>query len=189
MSGDANTVARFTRMDEASEDDWKIVQKQTWERQPQVAETVLNMLRGLEQVRDGFAVDQLTHALQTASRAEKAGARDELVLAALCHDVGKAISVFGHAGISAGILRPYVSEEVAWVLENHQAVQGRHYAWAFGFDPDGWKPLQSHPSFDLVMQFVDEWDQTSFDPGYPTPPLARYEPLVRDWLAKPLNRK
>ena len=46
----------------------------------------LQMLDGLD---DGFAVDQLGHALQTATRAERAGADPELVVAALMHDVGK----------------------------------------------------------------------------------------------------
>ena len=47
-------------------------------------------------ITDGFAVDQLTHCLQTAALAEQAGADDELVVASLCHDIGKAVSVSNH---------------------------------------------------------------------------------------------
>jgi len=63
-------------------------------------------------VVDGFGVDQLTHCLQTATRAEQAGADDELVVASLCHDIGKAVMVPNHPRIAAEILRPYVRPEV-----------------------------------------------------------------------------
>ena len=29
-------------------------------------------------------------------------------------------------------------------------------------------------------QFADDWDQVSFDPDYPTKPLAHFEPMVRE---------
>ena len=54
------------------------------------------MLQELAGITDGFAVDQLTHCLQTATRAEEAGADDEMVVATLCHDIGKVVSVANH---------------------------------------------------------------------------------------------
>ena len=66
------------------------------------------MLESLEEITDGFAVDQLVHSLQTATRAEEAGASDEVVVASLCHDIGKAVSVMNHPRIAAEILKPYV---------------------------------------------------------------------------------
>ena len=41
------------------------------------------MLRSLAEITDGFAVDQLTHSLQTATLAERAGADEEIVFASL----------------------------------------------------------------------------------------------------------
>ena len=41
------------------------------------------------------------------------------------------------------------------------------------------------PWFDLAEQFADEWDQNSFDPDYPTKPLAHFEPMVRPGLRPP----
>jgi len=32
----------------------------------------------------------------------------------------------------------------------------------------------------LAEQFADDWDQTSFDPDYPTKPLSHFEPMVRE---------
>ena len=101
-----------------------------------MAESVLGMLRSLAGITDGFAVDQLTHSLQTATLAERAGADDELVVAALCHDIGKAVSVPNHPRISAEILRPYVRDEVHWTIQVHQDFQGRHYYAHLGADPE-----------------------------------------------------
>jgi predicted HD phosphohydrolase len=181
--------ASFRRMDQAIPSDWAAVRDATWRLQPRVAENVLDLLRALDRLDDGFAVSQLTHALQTATRAERARASEELVLAALCHDVGKRISIFGHAHVSAAILRPYVSPDVFWIVDNHQAIQGRHYRHYFGGDPDAWRALERHAAFGQAWQFVEEWDQTSFDPDYPAEPLDHFEPLVRELFARPRDRR
>src|SRR6185437_2512460 len=116
-----------TRMDESTAEQWGVIVQETFAHQPRVAEYVLGMLRNLGGITDGFAVDQLTHSLQTATLAERAGADDEMVVASLCHDVGKAISVPNHPLIAAEILKPYVREEIYHVIRAHQDFQGRHY--------------------------------------------------------------
>ena len=153
-----------------------------------VADSVLDMLRSLAGVTDGFAVDQLTHCLQTATRAERAGADAEVVVASLCHDIGKAISVFNHPAIAAEILRPYVRPEVTEMIRVHQDFQGRHYYHHFGGDPDArekHRDALDPELFGLAERFADEWDQTAFDPDYDTLPLEHFEPLVRDVFASP----
>ena len=86
----------FTRMDESTAEQWQHIVSESMEHQPRVAERVLAMLASLETIVDGFEVDQLVHSLQTATRAEEAGASDEVVVASLCHDIGKAVSVMNH---------------------------------------------------------------------------------------------
>ena len=98
----------FTRMDESTAEQWQHIIVESIEHQPRVADRVLAMLASLEEITDGFEVDQLVHSLQTATRAEEAGATDEVVVASLCHDIGKAVSVMNHPRIAAEILRPYV---------------------------------------------------------------------------------
>ena len=95
----------FTRMDESTAEQWAVIGGETMENQPRVADAVLAMLRSLADVTDGFATDQLTHCLQTATLAERAGADDEMVVASLCHDIGKAVSVPNHPEIAAAILQ------------------------------------------------------------------------------------
>ena len=102
----------FTSMDASTAEQWAVIGAETTANQGRVADRVLAMLESLADVVDGFAVDQLTHCLQTATRAERAGADDEVVVASLCHDIGKAVSVPNHPRIAAEILRPYVRAEV-----------------------------------------------------------------------------
>jgi predicted HD phosphohydrolase len=184
-SATTSTSATFTRMDESTAEQWAVIAGETFANQGRVADRVLAMLRSLTEVTDGFAVDQLTHCLQTATLAERAGADDELVVASLCHDIGKAVSVPNHPRIGAEILRPYVREEVRWAIEVHQDFQGRHYFHHLGGDPAAREQHREHPSFEFAARFADEWDQVAFDPAYDTPPLEHFEGRVREVFAKP----
>jgi predicted HD phosphohydrolase len=179
------SAASFARMDESTQEQWAEISRETVSDQERVAEQVLALLRCLGEVTNGFAVDQLTHSLQTATRAERAGADPELVIASLCHDIGKAVSVANHPAIAAEILRPYVREEVCWAIQVHQDFQGKHYYAHFGKDPAARSQYEGHPAYGLAEKFADEWDQTSFDPEYDTLPLAHFEPLLREVFARP----
>jgi predicted HD phosphohydrolase len=180
-----DTVTSFRSMDTSTAEQWAVIGTETMKNQPRVAERVLGMLRSLADVVDGFSVDQLVHCLQTATRAERAGADQEMVVASLCHDIGKAISVPNHPAIAAEILRPYVREEVYHVIRTHQDFQGRHYYHHFGGNPDSRDQYTGEPWFSLGEQFADEWDQTAFDPDYDTLPLEHFEPAVREVFSKP----
>ena len=122
----------FTRMDEGKVEDWMAIGTQVSLRQSTMPATIKSMLAQLEQQVDGFAVNQLVHGLQTATRAERAGASEELIVAALCHDIGKVISVENHPAIGAEILKPYVSHETYQIIRTHQDFQGRHYYALWG---------------------------------------------------------
>jgi len=172
----------FTRMDESTAEQWGVIGTESFKNQSRVADRVLGMLESLSDIVDGFATDQLTHCLQTATLAERAGADEEVVVAALCHDIGKAVSVPNHPRIAAEILRPYVRDEVYKMILVHQDFQGRHYYAHFGGDPDAREKHRDELTSDewtLAEKFADEWDQIAFDPDYDTLPLSHFEPLVR----------
>jgi predicted HD phosphohydrolase len=172
----------FTRMDESTAEQWAVIGKETTEHQDRVAERTLDMLRSLEEITDGFAVNQLVHSLQTATRAERDGADEEVVFASLLHDIGKAVSVPNHPEIAAAIIKPYVRPEVYEMIRAHQDFQGRHYYHHFGGDPDARAKYDGAEWFDLAARFADDYDQTAFDPDYDTLPLEHFEPLVRKMM-------
>ena len=175
----------FTRMDESTLEQWQRIGRETIDDQAMVAERVLATLRSLSELTLGFATDQLTHVLQTATRAERDSADTEVVVACLCHDMGKAVSVPNHGPIAAEILRPYVSDDTYEMIRTHQDFQGAHYFHHFGGDPDARAKYEGASFYDLTARFADEWDQTSFDPDYDTLPLEHFEDRVREVFASP----
>lgn len=180
-------TSTFTRMDESTAEQWGVIGAETAKNQSRVAERVLDLLRSMDDITDGFSTDQLTHCLQTATLAERAGADQEVIVASLCHDIGKAISVPNHPEIAAAILKPYVRPEVYDMIRVHQDFQGRHYYHHFGGDPDArdkHRDELSPETFELAGRFADEWDQVAFDPDYDTLPLEHFEPMVREVFAQ-----
>jgi predicted HD phosphohydrolase len=175
----------FTRMDQGKVEDWKAIGQAVAQRQSAMPTIIKAMLAQLEGQVDGFAVNQLEHGLQTATRAERDGASEEMIVAALCHDIGKAISVENHPAIAAEILKPYVSRETYEIIRTHQDFQGRHYYALMGKDPEARRQYADEPWFDLARRFTDEWDQTAFDPEYDTLPLAHFEPMIERVFAAP----
>jgi predicted HD phosphohydrolase len=172
----------FTSMDTSTAEQWAVIGVETSKNQSRVADRVLGLLESLASITDGFATDQLTHCLQTATRAERDGADEEVVVASLCHDIGKAISVPNHPEIAASILKSYVRPEVHTMIRVHQDFQGAHYYHHFGGDPNAREAHRADLSDDewkLAERFADAWDQTSFDPDYDTLPLEHFEPMVR----------
>ena len=106
-------------------------------------------------------MSRLGHCLQTAARARTAGRGDDVVVAALLHDVGHLIPHCDHAGVAADLLRPYVDEQTCLLLRCH-ALLARGEPRPAALRDAG-----------LAAAFV-EWDRVSWDPDYPTPPLERF---------------
>jgi predicted HD phosphohydrolase len=175
----------FARMDESTREHWDHIARESIDDWANVPDRILGQLRALSGITNGFAVDQLTHVCQTAARAERAGADKEVVVAALCHDMAKAVSEPNHPAVAAALLKPYVRDDVVWMVEVHQDFQGRHYYGFMGKDPEARQEYVGHPAYELAERFADEWDQTSFDPDYDTPSLEHFEPLVREIFSAP----
>jgi predicted HD phosphohydrolase len=175
-------------MDESTTEEWMAIGAQVAVRQNQMPRTIKSMLRQLEAQVDGFEINQLQHGLQTATRAERDGAPEEMIVAALCHDIGKVISVVNHPAIAAEILKPYVSRETYDIIRTHQDFQGKHYYHLMGLDPNARRQYEREPWYELATKFTDEWDQTSFDPNYDTLPLEHFEPMLDRVFSRELVR-
>lgn len=176
----------FTRMDQSSVEDWMAIGGEVAKRQSGMPAIIKSMLLQLADQVDGFAIDQLQHGLQTATRAARDGASEELIVAALCHDIGKVISVINHPAIAAEILKPYVSRETYEIVRTHQDFQGKHYYALMGMDPNARQKYADEPWYEMARKFTDEWDQASFDPNYETLPLEYFEPMIDRVFTKEL---
>ncbi len=178
----------FARMDQGRTEDWQVIGKAVGQRQSNMPARIRGLLLQLEEQVDGFQINQLQHGLQTATRAVRDGAPEEIIVAALCHDIGKVISIDNHAAIGAEILKPYVSEETYQIIRTHQDFQGRHYYHLMGKDPEARNQYKDEPWYEMAERFTDEWDQASFDANYETLPLSYFEPMIERVFAQSVKR-
>lgn len=132
-----------------------------------------------------FRIDQLQHSLQAATRARRAGAPDETVFIALCHDLGKLWSWKEHARIGAELLRPHVSEQGYRLLLAHDSFRKRPFRRDRASAEKLQDDLRRSGCYELAREFALEWDYPSFDRSYASLPLEAFEPLLEAFLARP----
>ena len=176
------------RMSEFSSEYMTHIERHLDEDNTHVPDRILGLLRTTGELMQGFQLSQLVHGLQTATMAERAGADLDMVVASLCHDVGKVISNANHPAMAAEMIRPWVSDEAYWVVKVHQDFEGMHYYARMGLDPMMRRKHADHPYYELAERFADDWDQNAFDPDYATLPLEHFEPMVREVFSRPPRR-
>jgi predicted HD phosphohydrolase len=178
MNATGRTVG-FRRMEDGTREDYELLARSETVYDGGLPDRILESLRKLDHGLEGYLVTRLQHSVQTATRALKDGADDELIVAALIHDIGDELAPYNHAEVAAAILRPYVRPEVAWIVEQHGLVQTYYYVHHAGGDRFMRDRLKGHKWFDACVDFCHKWDQSSFDPDYPLLPLETFEPYVR----------
>ena len=176
--------ATFKRMDESTAEEWAAMRAQDDGMVAALPDRILDQLRLLDSDASGFAVDRLTHSLQTAHRAELDGRDDAYLVCALLHDIGDVLGPRNHADIAAAILRPWVSDAYHWMVEQHGVFQGYYFWHHLGADRNARDALRGHDYYDVAEEFVEKYDMLAFDNDYPTPPLDHYEPLLRGFFAE-----
>ncbi len=179
--------AQFTAMTEGTAEDWAIISRDYMAFAGGLADRVLKHLKLLDGDFGGFPIDRLQHSLQTATRAHRDGRDEAYVTMALLHDIGDTLGTFNHPEVAASIIKPFVSEEVHWICENHGAFQGYYYFHYVGMDRNVRENFRDHPWFDACAEFCEKYDQAAFDPDYDTLPLEFFEPMLRRVIARPVR--
>lgn len=177
--------ARFHQMTEGTQEDWMIIAGNALTFNKALPDRVLSHLRLLNGDFGGYAVDRLTHSLQTATRAHRDGRDEEYVVCALLHDIGDTLGSLNHADIAGAILKPFVTEQNLWMVEQHAIFQGYYFFEYLGLDKNLRDRFRDHPWFDYTAEFCEKYDQNSFDPDYDTMPFEAFEPMVRNVLSRP----
>ncbi|HKY77766.1 MAG TPA: HD domain-containing protein [Acidimicrobiia bacterium] len=171
--------AAFTGMEESTAEDWAIIGRNFVAHGKGLADRILAHLELLDGDFGGFQVDRLTHSLQTATRAFRAGEDEEYVVCALLHDIGDTLGSYNHADIAAAIVRPFVSEENHWMVEKHAIFQGYFFFHHLGMDRNLREQFRGHPAFERTARFCELYDSPAFDPAGETLPLEHFAPMVR----------
>ena len=183
QSGEVPTVS-FTSMETGTREDYELLGKFEVEFATDTATRILALFRNLSGSFAGYKIDRLQHSLQTATRAYHDKAEEEMVVAALLHDIGDLLAPHNHSELAAALLKPYVSEKTHWILLQHGLFQTYYYAHHQGKDRNVREQYKEHPWYQEAVDFCHKWDQVSFDPDYETLPLELFEPMVQRVFAR-----
>jgi len=178
-------LVAFTQMKDGTREEYLMLHELG---KPFLAGTADRLLRELarqgEETLSGYRITRLEHALQAATRARRDRADIDWVVAALLHDIGDGLAPQNHDRFAAEILRPFLREEVTWVVEHHGIFQMHYYAHHYGWDRELREKYADSPYYQACVDFCERWDQSSFDPDYPIDPLESFEAQVRAVFAR-----
>lgn len=175
---------KFTQMKDGDREDYDFLTEHEVEHTKGTADRLLKALVDLDEGLSGYQITRLGHSLQSATRAERDGADTDWIVSALLHDIGDIYAPYNHDEYAAAILRPFVREQCAWVVEKHGDFQLLYFGAHVGADPNKRNDHQGHPYFDDCADFCGHWDQNSFDPDYDTLPIEHFADRVREVFAR-----
>ena len=170
---------KFTEMKHGTKEDYLLLDKHEKKYVEETADRILKFMSGLTKTLEGYQVSRLEHSLQSATKALRAGEDEEIIVAALLHDIGDELAPMNHSEYAAAILKPYVSEKTHWIVEKHGEFQLYYYAHHLGGDRNKREKYKKHKYYQDTIDFCEKYDQNSFDPNYKSLPLEHFEPIVR----------
>ena len=169
----------FTEMKNGSKEDYQLLDKYEKSFERQTADRIIKYLASQTTTLEGYQITRLEHSLQTATRALNDKADDEIIVAALLHDIGDELAPLNHAEYAAAVLKPYVSEKTHWIIEKHGIFQMYYYAHHLGGNKNEREKFKDHKHYKETIDFCERWDQKSFDPAYKSLTLKDFAPYVK----------
>ena len=169
----------FKEMKKGTKEDYLLLDHHEKKFIKSTADRILNFMSTLNSTLEGYQVSRLEHSLQTATRALHDKADEEMIVAALLHDIGDELAPLNHAEYAAAVLKPYVSEKTHWIIEKHGIFQMYYYAHHLGGDKKRRDKYRDHKYYQDTIDFCEKYDQNSFDPKYESLPLEFFKPIVK----------
>lgn len=169
----------WTRMEDASKEDFLAVMAYDDHFNAGLVDRLIAALISLDEDWTPYPINRYQHSLQAASRAYEDGAEEEIVVAALIHDIGDILSPYNHGEVAAAIAKPYMSEKACWILKHHCVFQGYYYNHHLGGDRLARERYKDSPYYDACVYFCHNYDQNAFDPAYASKRLEFFEPMLR----------
>ena len=169
----------FTEMKKGNKEDYLLLEKHEKKFVEGTADRLLSFISNLNTTLEGYKINRLEHSLQSATRAIRDKASDEMVVATLFHDIGDELAPMNHSEYAAAVLKPYVSEKTHWIIEKHGEFQMFYYAHHLGGDKNKRDKYIGHKYYQATLDFCEKYDQNSFDPNYKSLPLDFFKPMVK----------
>ena len=102
---DSGTID-FINMADGTREEYELLERHYRRFTDGLPERLMTHLSLLSGDLMGYKIDRFQHSLQTATRAHREGAEEEMVVAALLHDIGDTISPENHSELGASVLQP-----------------------------------------------------------------------------------
>ena len=166
-------------MKKGTKEDYLFLDRHEKDYASKTADRIMTFMASLTETLEGYQVSRLEHSLQSASRALRAGESEEMIVAALLHDIGDELAPMNHSEYAAAILKPYVSEKTHWIIEKHGEFQTFYYAHHLGGNRNKRDKYKNHKYYQACVDFCEKYDQSSFDPNYKSFPLEKFRPMVK----------
>ena len=166
-------------MKHGTKEDYLFLDKNEKDFANKTAERIIDFMSKMTQTLEGYQISRLEHSLQSATRAYKNGENEEMVVAALIHDIGDELAPMNHSEYAAAILKPYVSKKTHWIIEKHGEFQMFYYAHHLGGDKNKREKYKDHEYYNSTIDFCEKYDQNSFDPKYKSYSLDFFKPIVK----------
>ena len=170
---------KFTQMKYGSKEDYLLLEKHEKKYIEGTADRLIKFMSSLNATLEGYQVSRLEHSLQTATRALNDKAEDEMIVAALLHDIGDELAPLNHSEYAAAVLKPYVSEKTHWIVEKHGEFQMYYYAHHLGGNKNQREKYKGHKYFKDTVDFCENWDQKSFEPNFKSLSIQEFEPFIK----------
>ena len=170
---------KFKQMKDGTKEEYLLLDKHEKKYIEGTANRLIKFMNGLSNTLEGYQITRLEHSLQTATRALNDKADDEMVVAALLHDIGDELAPLNHSEYAAAVIKPYVSEKTHWIIEKHGEFQMYYYAHHLNSNRNQRDKYKGHKFYKDTLNFCENWDQKSFDPNFKSLPLKKFEPLVK----------
>ena len=169
----------FLQMKDGTKEDYLLLNRHEKKFIESTADRIIKFMSGLTKTLEGYKINRLEHSLQSATRALNDKADDEMIVAALLHDIGDELAPLNHSEYAAAVLRPYVSDKTYWIVEKHGEFQMYYYAHHLGGNKNQREKYKEHKYYKDTVDFCENWDQKSFDPNYKSLSLNDFEPYVK----------
>lgn len=174
-----NYKATWTAFEQMDERDMDAINEYEKVFNAGLVDRLLEQFKLLDEGETPYPLNRYQHSLQSATLAYEDGADEEVVVAALLHDIGDVVAPWNHGEVAAAILKPYVSEKTWWIVNHHCLFQGYYYNHLMGGDRFAREKYRDHPYYEDAVYFCHNYDQNAFDPKYEYKPLEFFEPMVR----------
>ncbi|UOQ95110.1 HD domain-containing protein [Halobacillus shinanisalinarum] len=172
-------VVDFRKMVEGTKEEFEYLEKLEEGFNTGLPDRLLKKLDELKNSFSGYRISRYEHSLQSATRAYQNNEDEDMIVAALLHDIGDELAPHTHGEMVAAILKPFVSEKATWIVKHHGVFQQHYMAHMTETEKNARDIFKDNPFYQACVNFCENYDQNCFDPDFEYLPVEFFEPMVR----------